>query len=149
MKQTHARVTKPNTIQNPFREYQATKFQCLMRCRLSLGDPDIADATAKINFRIYTESSLTNRYGTQQSRMRLVVGGATTFKREGNDHSGIKNNSIANNQQTGSAGTMHREAHSPIEMANRDKRTTRTIDKLDSKNGDKCTQTSHSKHTLR
>jgi len=49
--------------------------------------------------------------------MGLVVGVATTFKREGNDRTGIKNNSTANNQHTGSARTMHREAHSPIEMA--------------------------------
>jgi len=55
----------------------------------------------------------------------------------------------ANYQHTGSAGTMHREVHSPIEMACSDKRTTKRIDKLDSNNGDKCTQTSHDQQTLR
>jgi hypothetical protein len=62
-----------------------------MRSRLSLDDPETQLETT-IDFRINTESSLTNRYGTQQRRMRLVVGGATTFKREGN-------------HRTGSAGT--------------------------------------------
>ena len=42
----------------------------------------------------------------------------------------------ANYQHTGSAGTKHRDVHSPIEMASSSKRTRGTIVKLDSGNGD-------------
>jgi hypothetical protein len=100
-----------------------------------------------IDFLINTESSLANRYGTRQSRTRLVVGTATTFKKRGMTVPELRTTPTANNQHTGSARTMHREAHSPIEMASRDKRTTRTLDIRDSKNGDKYTQTSHDQHT--
>ena len=74
--------------------------------------------------------------------MRLVDGGATTFKKEGNDRTGIKNNSTANNQHTGSARTKHREVHSPIETASSFQRTRGTIVKLDSGNGDDLSEIS-------
>jgi len=35
-----------------------------------------------IDFTINTQWSCTNQYGTQQSRIRLVVDGATAFKRQ-------------------------------------------------------------------
>jgi len=91
--------------------------------------------TTAIDFRINTESSLTNRYGTQQSCMRLVVGRATTFKKRGITIPESRT-PTANYQHTGSAGTKHREVHSPIETASSSKRTRGTIDKLDSGNGD-------------
>ena len=47
------------------------------------GRPRDAQLETAIDFRINTESSLTNRYGILRSRMRLIVGGATTFKKRG------------------------------------------------------------------
>ena len=44
---------------------------------------------------------------------------------------------------------MYCEAPSPIEMGSSNKRTTRTIDNFDTKNGDNCTQTGHRQHSLR
>jgi len=58
-----------------------------------------------IDFRINTESSLTNRYCIRQSRMTLVVGGATTFKREGMTVPELRTTPTANTHHTGSAGT--------------------------------------------
>jgi hypothetical protein len=58
---------------------------------------------ASIDFRIKIQSSFTNRYGTQPSRMRLAFGGATTFKERvitvpesrtltaNNNHTGVNN----------------------------------------------------------
>jgi len=58
------------------------KLQCGMRCWLRLGEPNNTDATAEINFWI----------NTVRCSMRLVIGRATTFIREGNDHTRITNN---------------------------------------------------------
>jgi len=59
-----------------------SKLQSPMRSRLSLGDPDSVStiprhtaATGKST----SESILPDRYGTQTSRNRLVIGGATTY----------------------------------------------------------------------
>jgi len=60
---------------------------------------------------------------TAQSRTRLISGGATIFK-EGDDSAGIATTPTAN-YRTGSAGTKHRETHSPIEKAGSGKCTWR------------------------
>jgi len=69
------------------------------------------------------------------------------FQKEGNDCSGIKNNSNANNHPTGCAGTKYCEADWPIKRASSDNRTTRKIYKLDSINCHQYTQTGHGQHT--
>jgi hypothetical protein len=66
------------------------------------------------------------------SRTRLVFGGATIFK-EVDDSPGIATTPTGN-YHTGSAGTKHREMHSPIEKAS---------------NGEKCTQRRDGKRTYR
>ena len=74
--------------------------------------------------------SLPIPYGTEQSRMRLLVGRAMTFKMSVMTISKSRT-PTANNQHTGSAGTMHHEVHLPIVMASRSKHTRGTIVKLD------------------
>ena len=129
--------TIPSTIQRC--RIQQTHARVTMEWDLDSAStiPTCTDATAKINLRINTESSLmTNVYGTVRRHMRLVDGRATTFKKEGNDRTGIKNNSTTNNQHPGSARTKHRELHCPIETASSSQRTRGTIVKLDSGHGD-------------
>jgi len=84
-------------------------------------------------------TKFTNRYGTQQSCMRLVVGRATTFKKRGITILESRT-PTANYQHTGSAGTKHGEVHSPIETASSSKCTRGTIVKLDSGNGDELSK---------
>jgi len=132
-RQPNARVTMPNMIPNEI----PTKSRRPRDTRLETA----------IDFQINTESSLANRYGTRQSRTRLVVGRATTFKKRGitvpesrtlpRTMTGPESRTpTANYQHTRSAGTKHREVHSPIETASSSKRTRGTIVKLDSGNGD-------------
>jgi len=71
------------------------------------------------------------RYRT--SCTRLIFGGVTIFE-EGDDSARIATTPTANNYRTGSAGTQHRETHSPIEKAS---------------NGEKCYQGSDGKRTYR
>jgi hypothetical protein len=59
------------------------------------------------------------RYRT--SLTRLIFGGATIL-REGDDSAGFATTLNANNYRTGSAGTKHRETHSPIEKASNDEK---------------------------
>jgi len=73
MKQTHAKVTMPNTIQNPFWNTKLANYNAEWDADSASAIPAYTDATAKINFQINTVSH----------HMRLVIGGATTFKREG------------------------------------------------------------------
>jgi hypothetical protein len=64
------------------------------------------------------------QYRYRTSRTRFVFGGATIFK-EGDDSAGFATTLTANNYRTGSAGTKHRETHSPIEKAGSGKCTWR------------------------
>ena len=63
----------------------------------------------------------------------ISLGGATIFK-EGDDSAGFATTLNASNYRTGSAGTKHRETHSPIEKAS---------------NCEKCTKESDGKRTYR
>ena len=92
-----------------------------------------------IDFRINTDSTLTNQSGAQPSCMRIVVGRATTFTMRGLTIPRSRT-PTANYQHTGSAGTKQREVHSPIETASSSKRTRGTIVKHDSGNGDDLSQ---------
>jgi hypothetical protein len=75
--------------------------------------PTCPSSNAEYNPESDPELQLQCRYGT--SLTRLIFGGATIFK-EGDDSAGIATTPTAN-YRTGSAGTKHRETHSPIEKA--------------------------------
>jgi len=63
-----------------------------------------------IDFQINTESSLANRYCTRYSRMRSVVGRATTFRNRGMTVPESRT-PTTNSQHTGSAGMKYHQTH--------------------------------------
>jgi len=132
-RQPNAGITMPNMIPNEI----PTKSRPPRDQRLETA----------IDFQINTKSSLANRYGTRQSRTRVVVGRATTFKTrkipvpesrtQPRTMTGPESKTPTTNyQHTRSAGTQHREVHSPIETAISSKRTGGTIVKLNSGDAD-------------
>ena len=83
-----ARVIWPNTIQNPFREYKATKLQCRMRCRLSLGDLHIDRCYYKNQQRIEPDNELIwNRKTTYEITCRQ----SNDIQKERDNRTGIQN----------------------------------------------------------
>jgi len=80
-------------------------------------DTELCSYTPEFPCRIRSRvTQLQCRYRTSWSRTILVFGGATIFN-EGDDSAGTTTTPTANNYRTGSAGTKHRETHSPIEKA--------------------------------
>ena len=89
-----------------------------MRSRLRLGDPELLNyndnGRLQIDFGNNTKSSPCNRHSLR-SCMRLIAGGAMTFKKTGMTVPESQPTPTVNNSRPGSAGTKQREICSPIE----------------------------------
>jgi hypothetical protein len=118
--------TMPNTMPNLLRSY-ITENTILNEIPTQTRRSRATQLRSIDDCKSTSESSPSNRYSLR-SRMRLVAGGATTFKKRGMTVPESQTTPTANNYRTGSARTKHREIHSPIEKASSDKCTWRRID---------------------
>ena len=88
MKQVMQESQSHNTIQNPFREFNATKLESRMRCRLSLGDLHIDRCYYKNQHRIQPDDEL---IWNGKTTYEITCRQSNDIQKEGENCTGIQN----------------------------------------------------------